>query len=101
MQRGKSWEPLREGQSYVVAVPKFIFQCGDGYDFKKYVTEYVPGGPDIRALTYQALTGLAAAKKPILPLTDDRIIDVPRYALSSPVRQAVWVPINDADKVCR
>lgn len=50
---------------------------------------------------YQALTGLAGAKKPILPLTDDRIIDVPRYALSSPVRQAVWVPINDADKVCR
>ena len=101
VQRGKSWEPLREGKSYVVAVPKFIFQCGDGYDFKKYVTEYVPEGPDIRALTYQALTRLAGVKKPTVHSPDHRIIDVPRYAISSPVRQAVWVPLSDTDKVCR
>lgn len=101
VQRGKKWEPLRDDKTYVVAVPSFIFDCGDGYDFRKHVTEYVPQGPDIRALAYEALTVSSGTNQSIAPSPDDRIIGVPRYATTSPVRRAVWTRLNDSDKVCR
>lgn len=100
IQKGKQWVPLLDGRTYVVAVPTFIFDCGDGYDFKKHVTEYVPQGPDIRTLTYESLTTFAGAKAQSPP-PEDRIVGVPRYAATSPARQANWVRLSAADGTCR
>src|SRR6266542_372336 len=64
-----------ENKTYVVAVNKFLFDCGDGYKFRQFVTEYIPAGPDLRALTYAALS----AQPKNTAQNVGGIVDLPAY----------------------
>lgn len=100
IQTRRGWEPLREDKAYSMAVPRYLYDCGDGYDFRRTVEEYVPPGPDLRALTYAALADPGAAKRPASPGTVDRIVGVPKYAAAASAGQVKWVRSGAGDRVC-
>lgn len=87
--------PLNETQEYIVAVPKFLFNCGDGYRFREYVSEYVPAGPDLRNLTYGALV----SKMKTNPAST-RISDLPAYAKPVTLGTGKWELLKDGEKPC-
>src|SRR6185369_494323 len=67
--------PFNDTQTYVVAVNKYIFRCGDDYHFRQYVTDYIDGNRDLRTFTYAAL----AAQNKNTGHTTARISDLPEY----------------------
>jgi 5'-nucleotidase len=85
-----------EGKTYVVAVNKYIFDCGDGYTFRQFVTSYIPAGPDLRSLTYAALS----SQKKNSPAPSSRISDLPGYVKlpSQPAPQ--WQTLAPAERQC-
>jgi 2',3'-cyclic-nucleotide 2'-phosphodiesterase (5'-nucleotidase family) len=95
MQSAKGWVAFSDTKTYVVAVNEFIFGCGDGYKFKEIVTDYIPKGPDLRSLTYAALS--AQTKK---VQTVGRIIDVPDYIKLPSAPSPKWQTLAAADKPC-
>jgi hypothetical protein len=86
-----------EGKTYVVAVNKYLFDGGDDYDFRQFVTCYTPAGPDLRALTYAALA--AQTKKNAEPV--GRIIDLPSYVKLPSLSPPNWQKSNAANEPCR
>lgn len=99
VQSGRAWADLRDDKTYVVAVPGYLFNCGNGYQFRKYVTEYIPPGPDLRTLTYSALT--APAKKQAVTAMRGRIITLPTYARPYAPTTGIWKPLSEAERECR
>lgn len=89
--------PLNENQAYIVAVPKFLFNCGDGYKFREYVSEYVPAGPDLRNLTYGALL---SKMKTNPSTTSTRITDLPAYAKPVTLGIGKWESLAESEKRC-
>ena len=85
-----------DNKIYIVAVNDFIFNCGDGYEFRQHVTEYIPAGPDLRALTYAALSGQTANKAQGF----GRIIDLPAYVKLPSTLTPKWQTLNASDKQC-
>lgn len=96
LQTGTKEVPLDEKKPYIVAVPQFLFDCGDGYRFREYVIRYIPPGPDLRVLTYNALAAQAPKQT-----AGARIIDLPAYA--KPITQGVgeWKNLSDTERRCR
>lgn len=96
VQSGKDWADLQEKKPYTVAVTNYLFLCGgDGYRFRQYVTDYIPAGPDLRALTYSALA--AQSKKPAAP-APARIIDLPFYTKPPDVTAVKWKRLDEAEQ---
>ena len=73
--RGDNLVDLNPSAPYVVAVSEYMFNCGDGYRFRNFVTSYIPPGPDVRALVARQFKG----------------------ADSSPASKAVWGPFEKPD----
>jgi 5'-nucleotidase len=96
LQSEKGQIPFDENKTYVVAVNKYIFDCGDGYRFRQFVTEYIPAGPDLRALTYAALS--APTKN--AAQSRGRIIDLPGYVNLPLVSAPKWETLNPVDQRC-
>src|SRR3989442_2256638 len=86
-----------ENKTYVVAVNKYIFDCGDGYKFRQFVTDYIPAGPDLRALTYAALS----TQTKNAAQSEGRIIDLPGYVKMPLVSTPKWQTLNAVDQTCR
>lgn len=86
-----------EAKTYVVAVNKYIFCGGDGYKFRQFVTDYIPAGPDLRALTYAALSAQTKDKAQVV----GRIIDLPGYVKLPSVPTPKWQTLNVSDQPCR
>jgi len=86
-----------ENKTYVVAVNKYIFDCGDGYKFRQFVTDYIPAGPDLRALTYAALS----AQTKNTAQSGGRIIDLPGYVKLPSVPTPKWQTLSAVDQPCR
>jgi 2',3'-cyclic-nucleotide 2'-phosphodiesterase (5'-nucleotidase family) len=97
LQTAKGVTPFDDNKTYVVAVNKYIFDCGDKYEFRKFVTEYIPAGPDLRALVYTALKQKKPPSKNPQPL--GRIIDLPSYALPL-TSNPEWKTLSDGDRAC-
>lgn len=91
-----------DNKTYVVAVNQYIFDCGDGYKFRQVVTDYIPAGPDLRALTYAALSsqannsGQASNKDRVA----SRIIDLPDYVKLPPAATPKWQPLTTSNQPC-
>ena len=85
-----------EAKTYVVAVNKYIFCDGDGYKFRQFVTDYIPAGPDLRALTYAALSAQTKDKAQVV----GRIIDLPSYVKLPSVPTPKWQTLNATDRPC-
>ncbi|HKV34900.1 MAG TPA: 5'-nucleotidase C-terminal domain-containing protein [Pyrinomonadaceae bacterium] len=96
LQTGTKETSLDEKKSYIVAVPQFLFDCGDGYRFREYVKRYIPPGPDLRVLAYNALAAQAPKQT-----ARARIVDLPAYA--KPIAQGVgqWKTLNDTERRCQ
>jgi 5'-nucleotidase len=94
---GTGVAPFDDEKTYVVAVNDYLFDCGDGYTFRQYVTEYVPPGPDLRALTYSALSRQTNPKSPRIA----RIRDLPSYAVPQSPSAAKWQKLDSNDRQCR
>jgi 5'-nucleotidase len=86
-----------DAKTYVVAVNKYLFECGDGYKFSQFVTDYIPAGPDLIALTYAALSSQAKNKAQVV----GRIIDLPGYVRPPSMATPKWQSLNAADRPCR
>jgi 2',3'-cyclic-nucleotide 2'-phosphodiesterase (5'-nucleotidase family) len=97
VQSGKGWADLQENKTYVVAVPGFLFECGDGYQFRSRVKEYIAPGPDLRQLTYTALT-VKASKQP--PPIRGRIINLPSYAKQYVPTKGTWTRMTNGERKC-
>jgi 5'-nucleotidase len=95
MQSAKGSVPFSDTKTYVVAVNDYIFGCGDGYKFKEIVTDYIPNGPDLRSLTYTALSAQTKNKDQ----TVGRIIDLPEYIKLPSVQSPRWQTLA-LDKPC-
>jgi 5'-nucleotidase/UDP-sugar diphosphatase len=95
IQSAKGQSAFDDNKTYVVAVNEYIFNCGDKYDFRQYVTDYIPAGPDLRALTYVALSSQAKNKNP----TVGRIIDLPAYVKLS-IATPKWQGLRTTDRPC-
>jgi 2',3'-cyclic-nucleotide 2'-phosphodiesterase (5'-nucleotidase family) len=87
----KGLVPFSDTQTYVVAVNKYIFRCGDGYQFRQFVTEYIDGNRDLRTFTYAALAG--QTKNTGQPLA--RISDLPEYIKLPSMATPTWQPFTD------
>ena len=87
---------FNEAKTYVVAVNKYIFCGGDGYKFRQFVTDYIPAGPDLRALTYAALSAQTKNKAQVV----GRIIDLPSYVKLPSVPTPKWQTLNAIDQPC-
>lgn len=98
IQSGKNWVNLQEDKQYVVAVSQYLFECGDDYPFRKYVTEYIPPGPDLRTVTYGALKALG---KTNAPTAIKRIIDLPPYAKPFVATSGAWTGLSDLQRQCK
>lgn len=85
-----------ESKTYIVAVNKYLFDCGDGYKFRQFVTDYIPAGPDVRALTYAALSPQTKNKAQVV----SRIIDLPGYVKLPFVPTPKWQTLNAIDQPC-
>jgi len=85
-----------DNKVYVVAVNKYIFDCQDGYKFRQFVTDYIPAGPDLRTLTYAALSASTTNKGQIV----GRIIDLPEYVKLPSAVSPKWQTLTAADKPC-
>lgn len=96
MQSAKGQSAFDDNNTYVVAVNEYIFNCGDKYNFRQYVTDYIPAGPDLRALTYAALSAQAKNNSPIV----GRIIDLPAYVKLAQVATPKWQALSAADQPC-
>jgi 5'-nucleotidase len=94
---GKGPIAFDEAKTYVVAVNKYMFCGGDGYNFRQFVTEYIPAGPDLRALTFAALSGQTKNKTPVV----GRIIDLPSYVKQPSLPDPKWQTLSTADQPCR
>jgi len=85
-----------ETKTYVVAVNDYIFCGGDGYQFRQFVTDYIPAGPDLRALTYAALSAQTKNKAQVV----GRIIDLPGYVKLPSMPTPKWQTLNATDRPC-
>lgn len=88
--------PFDDNKIYIVAVNKWIFECEDGYNFRQFVAEYVPPGPDLRTLTYAVLSAQTKNK----PQAAGRIIDLPAYVKSLSVATPAWQKLDVKDQAC-
>jgi 5'-nucleotidase len=97
LQSEKGQIAFDEDKTYVVAVNQYLFDGGDNYNFRKFVTCYIPAGPDLRALTYGAL----AAQTKSTAQSRGRIIDLPGYVKLPLVPAPKWKALNPVDQPCR
>ncbi|HKR14902.1 MAG TPA: bifunctional UDP-sugar hydrolase/5'-nucleotidase [Pyrinomonadaceae bacterium] len=88
--------PFDDNKTYIVAVNKWIFECEDGYNFRQFVSDYVPPGPDLRTLTYAALSAQTKNK----PQAAGRIIDLPAYVKSLSMATPAWQTLDVNDRAC-
>jgi len=96
VQSGNHLSAFDESRTYKVAVNKYLFDCGDGYKFREFVSDYIPAGPDLRALTYAALSAQAKNR----PEAAGRIIDLPGYVKLPAIPAPKWQTLNSADRQC-
>ena len=96
IQSAGGWVAFDDNKVYVVAVNKYIFDCEDGYKFRQFVTDYIPAGPDLRTLTYAALSASTTKKGQIV----GRIIDGPEYVKLPSAASPKWQTLTAADKPC-
>ena len=96
IQSAKRQSAFDDDKTYVVAVNEYIFNCGDNYNFRGYVTDYIPAGPDLRSLTYTALSSQVKNKNPIL----GRIIDLPAYIKPTATPTPKWQVLSGTDRRC-
>jgi len=103
VQSQKGPVPFDDAKTYVVAVNKWIFDCGDGYKFRQLVKGYIPAGPDLRSLTYFALANQKKKTQPgkqpqAQPLA--RISDLPVYVSAPPPPAPKWQMLSDSERPC-
>ena len=96
LQSKKGATVFDDKKTYVVAVTQFLFNCGDAYAFRNYVKEYIPPGPDLRALTYAALKTKAPK-----PATQPLIRNLPPYAKPISLGSATWQEFVQPAEPCR
>jgi 5'-nucleotidase len=100
VQSGRRSTSFVDKKTYVVAVNKYIFDCGDGYKFRQSVTDYIPAGADLRALTYAALAAQGKRKKSKQPAAG-RIVDLPAYVKLPSLPAPKWQTLSPSDRQCR
>jgi 2',3'-cyclic-nucleotide 2'-phosphodiesterase (5'-nucleotidase family) len=94
VRNGANWNPLNSKELYSVAVPKFLYQCNNGYKFREKVRFLLPGdGPDVRTLVYKALVGARDSARTASPTSLDKIgaNELPGYANSAVPKMGTWV----------
>jgi 5'-nucleotidase / UDP-sugar diphosphatase len=96
IQSAKGQSAFDDNKIYAVAINDYIFGCGDGYNFRQFVTDYIPDGPDLRALTYAALSAQTKNTDQVA----GRIIDLPAYVKLPKGPAPKWRPLSAADRPC-
>jgi 2',3'-cyclic-nucleotide 2'-phosphodiesterase (5'-nucleotidase family) len=96
LQSGQRQIAFDDNRTYTVAVNEYLFKCGDDYKFREFVTHYIPAGPDLRALTYAALS--AQTKSKTQP--QGRIIDLPDYVILPALSKPVWKKLEALEQPC-
>lgn len=94
VREGAKWVPLDNIKVYAVAVPKYLFDCNDGYRFREKVVAVMPSesGPrrDLRSLVYDALTRAFRASNPAASGDMDGVFEMPEYVRDSPAVATDW-----------
>ncbi len=73
---GAGWAELNDNQIYIVAVPDYLYEGGDGYNFKNKAVMSIPPGPELRLLAFEAISDAYAKGKSIAPVAEGRIVEV-------------------------
>jgi len=76
VQQGEEWQGLQDEQIYVVAVPDYLFEGGDGYNFKQKAVLTIPPGPELKLLTFEAISQSYSEGKSIAPTVEGRIVEI-------------------------
>jgi hypothetical protein len=95
IQSAKGQTTFDNNKPYVVAVNQYILGGGDNYDFRQYVTKYICG-PDLRTLTYAALSSQTKSQ----PQVAGRIIDLPEYVKLPSLLKPDWKTLTAAEQPC-
>lgn len=74
--KGGTWQPLDDNAHYIVAVPEYSYNNGDGYDFRRKALMTVPPGPDLQLMAFDDLIGLYAQGRAIAPVVQGRIVEI-------------------------
>ncbi len=73
---GSGWNCVDDNQIYIVAVPDYLYEGGDGYAFKTKAVMSIPPGPELRLLTFEAISDAYAKGKAIAPVVEGRIVEI-------------------------
>jgi 5'-nucleotidase len=99
VQQGSGWTDLDPKGTYSVAVSEYLFNCGDDYDFRRSVTEYIPPGPDLRALVIDSFDTIRMPN--IANSTLEGVVETPSYLSGKRVQNAHFLPIGNNNQCTR
>jgi 2',3'-cyclic-nucleotide 2'-phosphodiesterase (5'-nucleotidase family) len=100
VRKGAGWEDFKEGEDYKIAVPEYLFNCGDGYKFREKIKAYIPPGPDLRALVYKALNQVNRGAKSTAPAAEEGALEVPDYFRDLTARDGEWLS-GEGNNICQ
>ncbi len=76
VQQGGDWADLNDDQIYIIAVPDYLFEGGDGYQFKQKAVLAIPPGPELKLLAFEAISQAFSRGESIAPVVEGRIVEV-------------------------
>jgi 5'-nucleotidase len=76
VQQGEDWSALNDDQLYIVAVPDYLLEGGDGYNFKQKAVMTIPPGPELKLLTFEAISQAYTRGESISPAVEGRIVEM-------------------------
>jgi 5'-nucleotidase len=76
VQQGEDWPDLKDDQIYIVAVPDYLLEGGDGYHFKEKAVMTIPHGPELKLLTFEAISQAFSRGENIAPTVEGRIVEI-------------------------
>lgn len=76
VQQGEDWSALNDDHLYIVAVPDYLLEGGDGYNFKQKAVMIIPPGPELKLLAFEAISQSYTRGESISPAVEGRIVEI-------------------------
>lgn len=76
VQQDGAWGDCQDNQIYVVAVPDYLYEGGDGYNFKQKAIMSIPPGPELKLLAFEAISQAYSRGESIAPAVEGRIVEI-------------------------
>jgi 2',3'-cyclic-nucleotide 2'-phosphodiesterase (5'-nucleotidase family) len=102
IQKGSEWVEFDKNEVYSIAIPKWLYDGHDGYNFKDKVKFLLPACPDARTLVYNALYSAKLKATPDAATVNLKLgaVELPEYVKALP-KIDTWKPAPlDIDNFC-